>query len=715
MNAVSKNPLFAPTPEEPIVEHALHYARNGWPVFPAPAGQKKSEKSAEHSNGRKWGQTTDADEIRRDFKRWPRANVGVVCGEVSGLFVVEIDTKAGHDVDGAASLAELEERYGPLPATLQAESPSGSVHYYFRHPGFKVKNSASEIGPGIDVRGDGGMVIAPPSVKPGKGVYKWRNDLPVADAPQWLLDRLKPAPRPELSISQRAAALVRPPVILDFNDAISPQLPDGFDDWVNEERQESAGHVEAYIKAALDGEYNEVARAPAGQRNARLNTSSLKLGHYVGAGLLDEKRVIDEMIGACAANGLLDEDGQAKCLASIASGLEAGKREPKQVPERTNKVVSITGKPIDSNDNVRPSKAMALTFFDDVEDVAKKEWIMKSAVAKGETSEWIAPPGMLKSALLTDLAVHIASGKEWRGYKSKEVAGVVYFALERADLVKRRLTAHRHRDELKGLPIAVAGGMIDLMQPQTVAMMVDTIRAAEAAFGRPVGFVVIDTLAKGVAAGGGDENQAKDLGRALANLRSVQDQTGVHVAIVSHTGKDEKRGARGSNSQVGDVDLLIQISGETVKTATVTKANDQKEGVLTSFKGEVYVIGVDEDNDDITTMIISADDCHGGDESKDTKAKLTAADRRAYDLLVKAVNDGGRSPPASLMLPHGVGRVVSLETWKDTCRRGSLTSGDGKDAFRKAFDRAVLALTNSRRIGVMDGFAWIAMAIPVPS
>jgi hypothetical protein len=213
--------------------------------------------------------------------------------------------------------------------------------------------------------------------------------------------------------------------------------------------------------------------------------------------------------------------------------------------------------------------------------------------------------------------------------------------------------------------------------------MVDTIKVAEAKFGCSVGFVVFDTLAKGVAAGGGDENQAKDLGRALANLRRVQDHTGAHIAIVSHTGKDEKKGARGSNSQVGDVDLLVQISGDSVKVATVTKANDQKEGVLTKFKGEIAVLGVDEDGDKITTMIISTEDCGSatGDKSKE-KAPLAATQRRAMDLLIKAINDVGRAPPPNA--PYGVVKVVTLDVWRDYCRRGDLSGGDDDANVRRS-------------------------------
>jgi AAA domain len=300
------------------------------------------------------------------------------------------------------------------------------------------------------------------------------------------------------------------------------------------------------------------------------------------------------------------------------------------------------------------TKVLPLTFFDDVENYAKKNWLMKGVIAKGETSMWIAPPGKLKSALMTDVAIHLASGADWRGYQSKETCGVVYFALERADLVKRRLTAHRRRDDLTGLPIAVAGGVLNLMYLPTVALIVETVRAGEAKFGCSVGFVVFDTLAKGIAAGGGDENQAKDLGAALANLRRVQDQTGAHIAVISHTGKDEKRGARGSNSQDGDVDVMVQISGDSVKVATVTKANDQEEGALTKFKGEIVILGKDEDGDDITTMIISTDPCESASGKSKENTPLTSNQRRAMDLLYAAINDAGEAPPASA--PHGVVR-----------------------------------------------------------
>jgi predicted P-loop ATPase len=192
-----------------VLRLAKYYAEKmNWAVFPAPQGEKKSRKSAEHSNGRKWGATKDSIEIEGDFIRWPDANVGIVTGEISNIFVIEADTLEGHEVDGIASLDALQALHGTFPPTLQAESPSGSIHYYFRHPGLPVKTCAGELAPGVDIRGDGGMVIVPPSVRPAKegrpgGTYKWRNpEQQVAEAPTWLLTLVQALNLP----SERTAA-----------------------------------------------------------------------------------------------------------------------------------------------------------------------------------------------------------------------------------------------------------------------------------------------------------------------------------------------------------------------------------------------------------------------------------------------------------------------------------------------------------------------------
>jgi RecA-family ATPase len=274
---------------------------------------------------------------------------------------------------------------------------------------------------------------------------------------------------------------------------------------------------------------------------------------------------------------------------------------------------------------------------------ARKPWLIKGVIAKGETSAWIAPPGGMKSALMVDLAMCVSFGTdEWHGWKRKGLVAVVYFALERADLVKRRLRAMHTKlgitDE-NPVPIAVVSSTIDLMNPDSVGKVVKTIRAVEDHYGETVGLLIFDTFAKAIAAGGGDEDKARDQGKVFANIQRVKDQVGAHIALVGHTGKDETRGARGSNAILGDVDLMVTIGGDTIRTATITKANDAPEGRLFSFKAEMFDFGVDEDGDPITVNIVS-DEIVDTPTASPREPKLTANQKTMFAMLHAAGRNG---------------------------------------------------------------------------
>jgi hypothetical protein len=304
----------------------------------------------------------------------------------------------------------------------------------------------------------------------------------------------------------------------------------------------------------------------------------------------------------------------------------------------------------------RVTAPLKLTYFDGCAAVALTRWIMKGLIARNETSGWVAPPGAGKSALLTEISVHCAGLVDWRGHRAKEACGVVIFALERGDLFKRRLLAYQQRDGLQGLPIAIADAVIDLLNPNCVDIIVATVREAELRFGCSVGLVGIDTYAKGIAANGGDEDKAKDQNRAAANLRSVHSrlENNVHIALVGHTGKDESRGARGSNAHVGDVDVMVQISGDAIKTAAVVKGNDQPERVIAEFKLESFELGRDEDGDPITTSIVSVEQLEPGTApraGKSKKDKLTPNQQTIFGML------------------HAAGAVgLLLEDWNQQAR-----------------------------------------------
>lgn len=286
-------------------------------------------------------------------------------------------------------------------------------------------------------------------------------------------------------------------------------------------------------------------------------------------------------------------------------------------------------------DRAQTMSGYPFVTFDEMDaDPPAKQWLIKGIFARGETSAWIAPPGAMKSALLAQAAICVGAGLDWHGYRNKGAAGVVYFAIERADLVKRRLRAHKQLLGLAGTPIGVSSSTIDLTKPDAFKRVIDTIRDAKTILGADIGLVIIDTFAKLIAAAGGDENSAKDQGAVFGNVQRVKNVTGVHVALIGHTGKDESRGARGSNALLGDVDVMVSISGEDIRSATITKANDAPEGPLFSFKSEVHSFGTDEDGDEITVNIVSAEDVSSQPETKSHhRVRLTPNQQTMLGLL----------------------------------------------------------------------------------
>jgi KaiC/GvpD/RAD55 family RecA-like ATPase len=123
----------------------------------------------------------DIDPNRPELVPTASAGVGIATGARSGVFVIDLDVKNG--IDGLANFQAL----GECPPTYTVATPSGGYHVYFKHPGFPVKTSASALARGVDVRGDGGYVVAPGSPHKNGGRYEVAADLPIADAPAWLL------------------------------------------------------------------------------------------------------------------------------------------------------------------------------------------------------------------------------------------------------------------------------------------------------------------------------------------------------------------------------------------------------------------------------------------------------------------------------------------------------------------------------------------------
>jgi len=182
------------------LQSALGYAARGWPVLPVQSGSKVPLVS-------EWPRqaTTDAEIIRNWWDQFPNAGVGIVTGPASGLIVLDID-----GLRGEATLTALEKRCDKLPPIYAVRTGGGGRHLYFKYsPDQYLRNSASLLGPGLDIRANGGFVVAPPSEHPSGNRYLWimNGQNEPATLPDWLLRAIRDQQGPKYIPSGGAARI----------------------------------------------------------------------------------------------------------------------------------------------------------------------------------------------------------------------------------------------------------------------------------------------------------------------------------------------------------------------------------------------------------------------------------------------------------------------------------------------------------------------------
>lgn len=180
---------------------ALRYAvEPGFAVFPLAEREKKPRAGSAGL----LDASSHPEQVGEWWDRWPNANIGVATG-ASGLVVI--------DTDDAEADHELRRR-SRLPRTATVRTSRGFQYYFLAPASVKVRNSASKLGPKIDVRGDGGYVVAPPSVHPCGHLYAWvdglsLDDVPLAELPPELLEAATREEAPPARVYQLSAATQR--------------------------------------------------------------------------------------------------------------------------------------------------------------------------------------------------------------------------------------------------------------------------------------------------------------------------------------------------------------------------------------------------------------------------------------------------------------------------------------------------------------------------
>jgi Bifunctional DNA primase/polymerase, N-terminal len=221
--------------------------------------------------------------------RHPRGLLAIRTGAESGLAVLDVDAPAG-----LVTMRRLI-RDGLMPRTVSQQTGGGGYHMLYRHPGGRIPSVPGGAGDHVDVKADGGYIVAWPSVHPDtRQPYRWLSpfDGPITALPEAWPARLSPPPAP----------VMLPPV--------------------------PVGSPGAYAAAVLDGETSRAAAAVNGQRNHELNRAAFALFRHVAGGTLDEETVSGRLWQAAAVTGLAAED-PGSVRRTIASARRAGIRSPR--------------------------------------------------------------------------------------------------------------------------------------------------------------------------------------------------------------------------------------------------------------------------------------------------------------------------------------------------------------------------------------------------
>lgn len=281
-----------------MLHAALRYAAQDWRVFPL-AVCSKVPMIAKADGGRGYlDATSDRAQILAWWTRWPDANIGVATGATSGFDVLDVDPRHG----GEETVEALVAAHGPLPETAVAITGSGGRHVLFRSDS-RVRCSAGRLGVGLDVRGNGGYIAAPPSVHPNGRRYAWRaQDVELAPWPSWLLDLILPSAKMLESAPRQAR---------------SPWIPG------------ATHYAVAVLRRAC--EVIEAAAANRDHRHDTLRARARTVAGFVASGELAEDIARECLLDAWARSGL--EHRRREAERTIDWAFTSGKAAPLAAPE----------------------------------------------------------------------------------------------------------------------------------------------------------------------------------------------------------------------------------------------------------------------------------------------------------------------------------------------------------------------------------------------
>lgn len=456
--------------------------------------------------------------------------------------VVVVDVDPRNFPTGRDSLAELAAAFG-LPLTSAPHVLTGNLehpghHFYFRKPAGAVLLDSVDGFEGVEFKSLGRQVVAPGSVHPSGGMYRWASDSPplhrMPDLPARLVEAAR---RPERGRATGAGEITAEQLAASL-EHVDPTDFREHDAW--RELMMACHH-------ATDGSGRQ---------------------EFIDWSTSDPKFADHEWIVGRRWDSLHADRDDAVTIATLR--------------RRLNEVGSDIAPPdaaddFDVWDEVEPAEERSRWNFlslDDVESLPPPKWLVPGVLTEGSLAAIYGAPESGKSFLAVDMSMAIAGGIDWHG-RQVERGGVLYIAAEGAPGLGKRFRAwkmdrcaqgrgfdlHLMRDDLN-LAAEKDGGVRAFVQAVTDEL-------------GPLRLIVIDTLNQ--TAAGADENSAKDMGRYIASMKLLRNATGAAVVVVHHSGKDLSKGMRGSTALLGAMDTTVEVErhtdGHSIKV-TVKKQKD---------------------------------------------------------------------------------------------------------------------------------------------
>lgn len=490
----------------------------GLSIIPCHYGTGSAKDKTPRIDSWKRFQTTrpTSQEVETWRTTWPMSNWAVVTGEVSGLFVLDIDSTEGETY--------CTER--GVPETVEVKTAKGR-HLWFRWPGFPVGNRARFV-PGCDIRGNGGYVLAPGSLHPDGIAYTWADgrsieDCPIADAPEWLLAAVRgDAPK------------VRP----------------------------TTSRYDQYVEKAIREETDAVKIAPVGTRNDTLNRAAFALGTLAGANMIPEQDVRAHLLNAARLNGFDGSFTESEVLATINSGVRDGMQHPRVLPAMpyTNGVTHVDPVPVEDEPDP-PSLIFRPVWTNEPPNIPPIVTFNGIRFASpGNLSAIIAQPGTGKSAVCEAIcAARIDPDADTLSFEVRTEGGVVYVDTERSTADHWQSWARTMR-RASVTPEDGEPRDVDFMLFRSIPTVQQRRAELEAVVG---GGAVKLLLLDGVADFVKDVNDSEESADLILWLMAISNRFDMSVVVTIHSNpqlaSDKARGHLGSDIQ-RRAEGLVQVT-----------------------------------------------------------------------------------------------------------------------------------------------------------